>query len=64
MPCTLLNTYNSIVGPVVYLNTTDSIPENHDCVFILNEEPVSEEKLENLSDSMGCILIEKNKYLC
>lgn len=56
--CTLLNTFSSVAGPVIYLNTTDSVPENHDCVFILNEEPASEEKLGNLSDALGCILIE------
>jgi hypothetical protein len=56
--CDLLNTYNNVIGPVIYLNTSDPIPENHDCVFILHEEPASEEKLENLSDAMGCILIE------
>jgi PKD repeat protein len=56
--CDLLNTYGYIIGPVVYLDAADSIPENHNCVFILNEEPTSEGKFENLSDAMGCILIE------
>jgi hypothetical protein len=58
--CDLLNTYRYVVGLVVYLNTTDSVPENHDCIFLLNEEPASENKLQNLSDAMGCILIENN----
>jgi hypothetical protein len=56
--CVQQNTYENLVSPVVYLNTTDSVPENHDCIFILKEERASEEKLEELSDAMGCILIE------
>ncbi|MFA5102238.1 MAG: M20/M25/M40 family metallo-hydrolase [Candidatus Thermoplasmatota archaeon] len=58
--CTLLNTYDTIIGPVVFLDTVDPVPENHDCVFILNEELASEEKLNNISDAMGCILIENS----
>ncbi len=58
VPCTLLNEYDTFIGPVVYLDTNDPVPENHDCIFILNEEPESEEKLDNLSDALGCILIE------
>jgi hypothetical protein len=58
VPCELLNEYTTILGPVVYLETNDTVPENQDCVFILNEEPSSEEKLDNLSDALGCILIE------
>jgi hypothetical protein len=58
VPCNLLNEYNTLIGPVVYLDTMDPIPENHDCVFILNEESASEEKIDNLSDAIGCILIE------
>lgn len=58
VPADLLNEYTTMVGPVVYLDTNDIVPENQDCVFILNEEPSSEEKLDNLSDALGCILIE------
>ena len=58
--CSLLNSFDEIVGPVIYLNSSDSVPENQDCIFILNEEPASEAKIENLSFSWGCILIENS----
>ena len=56
--CDLLNVYDTVVGPVKYLDTADSVPREQDCVFILKEEFASEAKLNNLSDAMGCILIE------
>ncbi|PNX53091.1 MAG: hypothetical protein BV458_06315 [Thermoplasmata archaeon M9B2D] len=58
--CEFLNTYNELDGQAVFLNTTDPLPENHDVVFILKEEPASEEKIQNLSDSEGIILIENS----
>jgi hypothetical protein len=53
----LQNNYDVLTGPIVYLNSTETVPENQDCVFIMNEEQASEDKLDNITDAIGCILI-------
>jgi hypothetical protein len=54
----ILNIYDTTVGYVVYVNTSDDIPVNQTAItFILEEESSCEELIENMTTASGCILI-------
>ena len=54
----ILNVYDTIVGYLIYVNSTDDIPVNQTAItFILDEEPGCEEIIENMTIASGCILI-------
>ncbi len=55
----LLNDQDIVLGKASYLDIEDPVPEEHyGYVFILYEEPGCEQKIENMTDAVGCILIE------
>ncbi len=57
--CEPLNDYDVVFGHPVRIENDDSIPEDQlGYVFILDEEPDCEDKLDDITDAMGCILIE------
>jgi hypothetical protein len=50
--CDVLNTENPIAGKVVVLNDNDLVPENQSSlVFVLNENPSCQQKIENITDA-------------
>jgi len=56
--CQILNGDNPMIGLAVYLENNESIPENQDgYVFIMHEDPSCEDKIENVTSALGCILI-------
>ena len=62
----ILNVYDTIVGYLIYVNSTDDIPVNQTAItFILEEEPGCEEIIENMTTASGCILINnESKTYC
>jgi len=50
-----------IAGLVQYIQDNETLPESENqsgLVFILNENPSCEQKMENMTNAQGCILIE------
>jgi hypothetical protein len=57
----LLNNCETIVGNVSYIENDDQIPSFQDgMVFIMNESIDCEEKIANITNAAGCILICNN----
>jgi hypothetical protein len=61
--CDINSTCDTLVGLAVYLNNSGSVPENQDgLVFIMHEDPSCEDKLENVTSALGCILIANTTF--
>ncbi len=58
----ILNNFDaSLFGIVKYIERNESLPDaknQTDTIFILDEEPSCEQKMENMSGALGCILIK------
>ena len=63
--CEILNKYETIIGNVSYIESDEQIPDFQDgMVFMMNESSTSEEKIKNITNASGCILIynQSRKY--
>jgi hypothetical protein len=61
--CDITSINDIFVGLAVYLNNSGSVPENQDgLVFIMDEDPSCEDKLNNVTSALGCILIANTTF--
>ena len=55
----MMNDYKTVVGRPLYIENNETLPEWQDgLVFIMEEDPSCEYKLDNVTGAMGCILIQ------
>ena len=58
----MLNSYNFTFGHLVYINSSESVPEpdeQYGRVFLFENIQETESKLENLTNAFGSILIDQ-----
>ena len=56
--CEILNKYETIIGNVSYIESSEQIPDFQEgMVFMMNESTECEEKIANITNASGCILI-------